>query len=116
MVANVLWLTQVTHAGLAARHPTCYPPLWGLVSPQNMGVLPSIEGCIEQRMVPNAFGLVHKTLHTIPPKITHRVLILPLGGSSSHTKDWTITLENGPSPSALRGTVATVGGGACVRF
>ena len=59
----------------------------------------------------NAFGPVHKSLHTKCPKITHEVLILAPGGSRGHSKDWTATLENGPSPSALRGSVATVGGG-----
>ena len=42
MVADVLWLSQVTHAGLAT----------------------------------NAFGPVHKSLHTTCLKITHRVLCL----------------------------------------
>ena len=28
-----------------------------------------------------------------------------------HNKDWTVTLEKGPSQSVLRGAVATVGGG-----
>ena len=55
----------------------------------------------------NAFGPVHKNLHTTCPKITHGVLILAHGGSKGHTKDWTATLENGPSPSALMGAVAT---------
>ena len=36
MVADVLRLTQVTHAGLAASGPTCRPPLRPLESPQNM--------------------------------------------------------------------------------
>ena len=61
-------------------------------------------------MVQNTFGPMHKSLHTTCPKITHGVLILAPRGSSSHTKDWTVTLENGPSPSAIRGTVATVAG------
>ena len=38
MVADVVRLSQVTHAGLAARDPTCHPPLRGLVSPQNESV------------------------------------------------------------------------------
>ena len=62
-------------------------------------------------MVHNAFGLVHKSLHTTCPKITHGVLVLAPGGSRGQSKDWTVTLENGPSPSALRGVVATVRGG-----
>ena len=44
-------------------------------------------------------------------KITRGVLILAPGGSTGHSKDWTVTLENGSSPSAPRGAVATVGGG-----
>ena len=38
------------------------------------------------------------------------------GGSRGHSKDWTVTLENGPSPSALRGAVATVRGGLASAF
>ena len=49
-------------------------------------------------------------------QITHQVLILAPGGSRGHSKDWTVTLENGPSPSALRGAVATVGGGLASAF
>ena len=61
-------------------------------------------------MVQNAFGPVHKSPQTTCLKITHRVLIWAPGGSRGKTKDLTVTLENGPSPSALRGAVATVGG------
>ena len=111
MVANVVRLSQVTHAGLAARDSTCHPPLQGLVSPQNPALSACTEGSIQQRMVQNAFGPLHKSLHTTCPKITHGVLILALGGSRGHSKDWNVTLENGPSPSALRGALATVGGG-----
>ena len=60
---------------------------------------PSTKGSIKQRMVQNAFGPVHKSLHTTCLKITHRVLILATGQSRGHTKDWIVTLENGPSPS-----------------
>ena len=60
---------------------------------------PSTKGSIKQTMVQNAFGPVHKSLHTTCLKITHRVLILATGQSRGHTKDWIITLENGPSPS-----------------
>ena len=62
-------------------------------------MLPSTKGSIKQRMVQNAFGPVHKSLHTTCLKITHGVLILATGRSRGHTKDWTVTLENGPSPS-----------------
>ena len=41
----------------------------------------------------------------------HFVPLLAPGGSIGHSKDWTVTLENGPSPSSLRGAVATEGGG-----
>ena len=44
-------------------------------------------------------SVLHKTLHTTCLKITHRVLILATGRSRGHTKDWIVTLENGPSPS-----------------
>ena len=54
---------------------------------------------MKQRMVQNAFGPVHKSLHTTCLKITHQVLILATGRSRGHTKDWTVALENGPSPS-----------------
>ena len=60
---------------------------------------PSTEGSIKQRMVQIAFGPVYKSLHTTCLKITHRVLILATGRSRGHTKDWTVTLDNGPSPS-----------------
>ena len=53
MVAHVPRLTQVTHAGLAARDPTCHPPLWGLVSLQDIELSPSTKGCIKQIMVQN---------------------------------------------------------------
>ena len=56
---------------------------------------------MKQRMVQNAFGPLHKSLHTTCLKITHRVLILATGRSRGHTKDWIVTLENGPSPSQL---------------
>ena len=103
LVADVLRLTQVTHVGLAAGHPTCHPPLRGLVSPQDMVLSPSTGGCIKQRMVQNQFSLVHKSLHPSGPEITHTVLILASGGSSRQNKDSFF-------PSALRGTVAIVGG------
>ena len=111
MVADVLRPSQVIHAGLATRDPTCHPPLRGLVYPQNVERPPSTKGSIKQRMVQNAFGPVHKSLHTTCLKITHRVLILATGRSRGHTTHWTVTLENGRFPSALGGTVATVGGG-----
>ena len=56
----------------------------------------------------NAFDPEQKSLQTTCLKITHTKLILATRRSRGHTKDWTITLENGPSPSALRGAVATV--------
>ena len=116
MVANVVRLSQVTHAGLAARDSTCHPPLRGLVSPQNVALSACTRGSIQQRMVQNVFGPLHKSLHTTCPKITHGVLILALGGSRGHSKDWNVTLENRPSPSALRGAVVTVGGGLASTF
>ena len=48
------------------------------------------------------------TLH-VPE--THGVLLVAPRGSRGHSKDWTVTLENVPSPSALRDAVGTVGGG-----
>ena len=54
---------------------------------------------MKQRIVQNAFGPAHKSLHTTCLKITHRVLVLATGRSRGHTKDWIVTLENGPSPS-----------------
>ena len=110
LVAGVVFFSQVTHEGLAARDPTCHPPLRGLVSPQNVELSGCTKGSMKQRMVQNAFGPVHKSLHTTCPKITHRVLILAPWGSRSHSKHWTVTLENGPSPSALMGAIATIGG------
>ena len=44
------------------------------------------------------------------------LLILALGESRGHGKDWTVTLEIGPSPSALRVVSATVGGGLASVF
>ena len=79
MVANVVRLPHVTHAGLAAKDPTCRPPLQGVVSPQNVELSAGTKGSIKQRMVQNAFGVVHKSLHTTCPKITHIVLILAPG-------------------------------------
>ena len=111
MVEDVVRLPHVTHAGLAASEPTCRPPLQGIVSPQNVELSAGTKGSIKQRMVQIAFGLVHNSLHITCPKITHGVLILALAGSRGLSKDWIVTLENGPSPSALRGAVATVGGG-----
>ena len=89
---------------------TCCPPLQGVVSPQNVEQSEGMKGFIKQRMVHNAFGLVQKCLHTTCPEITHGVLILALGGSRGHSKDGSVSLENGPSPWALRGALATVGG------
>ena len=60
---------------------------------------PSTKGSIKQRVVQNAFGRVHKSLHTTCLKITHTVLIMATGRSRGHTKDWIVPLENGPSPS-----------------
>ena len=60
---------------------------------------PSTKGSMKQRMVQNAFGPVHKSLHTTCLKTTHGALILATGRSRGHTKDWIVTLENGPSPS-----------------
>ena len=74
MVVDTVRLPQVTHAGLATRDPTCRPPLQGVVSPQNLEPSAATKGCIKQRMVQNAFSLVHKSLHTTCPKITHGVL------------------------------------------
>ena len=76
MVADVLRLSQVIHASLATRDPTCHPPLRGLVSPQNVELSPSPKGSIKQRLVQNAPCLVHKSLPTACLKTTHRVLIL----------------------------------------
>ena len=76
MVADVLRLSQVIHASLATRDPTCHPPLRGLVFPQNVKLSPSPKGSIKQRMVQNAFDLVHNSLPTACLKTTHRVLIL----------------------------------------
>ena len=109
VVADVVRLSQITDAGLGAREPNCHP-LRGLVSPQNVELPACTKGSIKQRMVQNAFGPMHKSLHTTCPEITHGVLILGPGDSRGHSKDWTVTLENGPSPSALMGTVATGGG------
>ena len=58
MVANVLQLSHVTHVGLAARDPTCHPPLWGLVSPYNPELSSSTNGSIKQRMGGRARGSV----------------------------------------------------------
>ena len=80
MVANVLRLSQFTHAGLARRDPTCHPPLRGLVPPQKEELPPSTKRSIKQRMVQNAFGFVHKSPHTTYLKITHRVIILAPAG------------------------------------
>ena len=109
MVADALRLSQVIPASLAMRAPTCYPRLRGLVSPQNVQLSPSTKGSIKQRMVQNAFGPMHESLHTTCLKITHTVLILSTRRSRGHTKEWTVSSEHGPSPSALRGAVATMG-------
>ena len=116
MVADVVRLPHVTHAGLAARDPTCRPPLQGVVSPQKVELLAGTKDSIKHIMVQNGFGLVHKSVQTAGPKITHGVLILAPGGSRGYSKDWTATLENGPSPSALRGAIATIGGGLASAF
>ena len=86
------------------------------MSPQNVQLLPSAKGSIKQRIVQNAFGPMHKSLHIICLKTTRRVLILAPRGSRRHTKDCSVTLENGPSPSALRGALAAVGGGLASAF
>ena len=115
MEADVVRLSQVILAGLAARDPIYHLPLQGLVSPQNVELSAYTKGSskdtVKQGMVQNAFGRVHKSLHTTCPKITHGVRILAPGGSRGHSKDSTVTLVNKPSASALRGAVATVGGG-----
>ena len=82
------------------------------VSKKKVDLSACTKGSIQQRMVQNAFGHVHKGLHTTCPKITHTVLNLAPRGSRGHSRDWTwtATLENEPSPSALIGAVATVGG------
>ena len=64
MVEDVVRLPHVTHAALAARDPTCHPPLQGVVSPQNLELSAGTKGSIKERMVQIAFGLVHKSLHT----------------------------------------------------
>ena len=110
VVADIVRLSQVTDASLGAREPNCHPPLRGLVSPQNVEPPACTKGSIKQRMVQNAFGPMHKSLHTTCPEITHGVLILGPRDSRGHSKYWTVTLENGPSPSALMGAVATGGG------
>ena len=107
MVADAVRLPHVTHAGLAVRDATCRLPLRGVVSPQNVELWASTQGCTKRSMVQNAFSLVHKSLHTTCPKITHGVFILATGGARGHSNDWTVQLENGPSPSALRGAIAT---------
>ena len=101
MVANAVRLPHVTHAGLAARDPTWRSTLQFVVSQQNFELSAETYGSIKQSMVQNAFSLVHKSLHTTCPKITHGVLILALGGSRGHSKGWTLTLENGPPPHRL---------------
>ena len=110
VVADFVRLTQVNDASLGAREPNCHPPLRGLVSPQNVELPACTKGSIKQGMVQNAFGPMHKSLHTTCPEITHGVLILGPRDSRGHSKYWTVTLENGPSPSALMGAVATGGG------
>ena len=52
------------------------PALRGLVSPQNVELSACTKGSIKQRMPQNAFGPVHKSLHTTRRNITHGVLIL----------------------------------------
>ena len=79
MVADVARLPQVTHAGLAARDPTCRPPLQEVVSPQSVELSAGTKGSNKQRMVEKSFGLVQSP-HTTPI-ITHGVLILAPAGS-----------------------------------
>ena len=110
VVADVVPFSQVTHAGLATRDPTCHPPPRGLVSPPSVELSACTKGSIKQRMVQNAFGRVHNNLHTTCPEVTHGLVALAHGGSRGHSKYCMVTLQNGPSPSALRGAVATVGG------
>ena len=111
LVADIARFSHVTHAGHALKDPTCHPPLRGLVSPQNVELPACTKGSIKQRMVQNAFGLMHKSLHTTCPKISPRSTYFgPFGGSRGYSKDWTVTLKNRPCPSALLGAVAIVGG------
>ena len=110
VVADVGWFSQFTRAALAARDPTCHPPLRGRVSAQNVELSARTNGSIEKRMVQNAFGPMDKSLHTTCPKTTQGVLALAPRASRGHSKHCIVTLENGPSPSALIGAVATIGG------
>ena len=60
--------------------------LQGLVSPQNVESSACTKRSVKQRMVQNASGLVHKSLPTTCPKITHGLLILapmPFNGGVS---------------------------------
>ena len=117
MVADVLRLTQVTHPGLAVRDPTCHPHLRGVVCLQNMDSRHLLRAVLSKEWCKMHSVLRTKSLPSIAPKISHKVLILALGGPSGHAKDWSVTLENGPSPLALRGAVATVrGGGGASRY
>ena len=101
MVANILRLSQVTHAGLATRDVTCHPPLRGLVSPQNWTYRHLLRALLSREWCKMHWVLVHNSLHSTCLKITHRVMILAPGGSIGHTKDWTVALENGPFPLAV---------------
>ena len=62
----------VAHDRPCRERPDCHPPLRGLVSPPDVELSPSTKGSIKQRMVQNAFGPVHKSLHTTCPQITLR--------------------------------------------
>ena len=44
MVADVLRLSQVIHAGLATRDPACDPPLWGLGLPLVLETVQMVGG------------------------------------------------------------------------
>ena len=116
MVANIVRLPHVTHATLAARDPTCRPPLQGVVSPQNVELSASTKGFMKQRMVQNAFGLVHKSLHTTCPQITHGVLIMAPGGSSGAQQRLDCNFGKRTLPIGSKGRRCNRRAGPCLRF
>ena len=92
-----------------------HPPLQGLVSPQNVELSACTKGSIKQRMVQNACGLVHKSLHNTCPKITHGVLILALGGSRGHSKSLVNRhMHSAPLPGAGRALTGVGGLGSTI--
>ena len=77
--------------------------------PCNYKIMKSTKGCIKQRMVQNAFRVAQKSPRYSSQNHPQGAYFGPWRVKRSHP-NWTVTLENGPSPSALRSTVATVGG------